>query len=264
VGKKRLTPIARRLRTNQTEAEERLWHHLRARRLEGEKFVRQLQIDRYVADVACRTARVAVELDGGQHDAERDAARTSIIETHGYWASASGTTTYSPTPTRCWKPSATNSSSPETARDEPSPLGGAYHLNPLPLGRGQGEGVRRWKPSSNSEPLTPALSPLGRGGRTCAHDGREEMPVRRCIIDGRRRASAECDRTEIGRHGDGAPDLHFREHLAPHLLVSRLPARTLELVQRLYAFEAAVASTDAAFRCSCRPDCECVYRTPAR
>jgi very-short-patch-repair endonuclease len=81
VGKKRLTPIARRLRTNQTEAEERLWHHLRARRLEGEKFVRQLQIDRYVADVACRTARVAVELDGGQHDAERDAARTSIIET---------------------------------------------------------------------------------------------------------------------------------------------------------------------------------------
>jgi very-short-patch-repair endonuclease len=76
--------MARRLRTNQTEAEERLWHHLRARRLEGEKFVRQLQIDRYVADFACRTARLAVELDGGQHDAQRDAARTVVIETHGY------------------------------------------------------------------------------------------------------------------------------------------------------------------------------------
>jgi very-short-patch-repair endonuclease len=84
VGSKRLTPIARRLRADQTEAEERLWHHLRARRLEDEKFVRQLQIDRYVADFACRTARLAVELDGGQHDAERDAARTEIIETHGY------------------------------------------------------------------------------------------------------------------------------------------------------------------------------------
>ncbi|HEX8512413.1 MAG TPA: DUF559 domain-containing protein [Allosphingosinicella sp.] len=84
MGSKRLTPIARRLRKDQTEAEERLWYHLRGRRLEGEKFVRQLQIDRYVADFACRTARLAVELDGGQHDAERDAARTAIIETYGY------------------------------------------------------------------------------------------------------------------------------------------------------------------------------------
>ena len=84
MGKKRLTPIARRLRAGQTEAEERLWYYLRARRLEGEKFVRQFQIDRYVADFACRTARLAVELDGGQHDAERDAARTEIIETYGY------------------------------------------------------------------------------------------------------------------------------------------------------------------------------------
>ncbi|HEX6374361.1 MAG TPA: DUF559 domain-containing protein [Allosphingosinicella sp.] len=84
MGSKRLTPIARRLRANQTEAEERLWGHLRARRLEGEKFVRQFQIDRYVADFACRTARLAIELDGGQHSAERDDARTAIIETYGY------------------------------------------------------------------------------------------------------------------------------------------------------------------------------------
>ena len=84
MGKKRLTPIARRLRANQTEAEDRLWYYLRARRLEGEKFVRQFQIDRYVADFACRTARLAVELDGGQHSVERDAARTAVIETYGY------------------------------------------------------------------------------------------------------------------------------------------------------------------------------------
>jgi very-short-patch-repair endonuclease len=43
VTEKRLTPIARKLRANQTDAEERLWQHLRGRRLEGEKFVRQFQ-----------------------------------------------------------------------------------------------------------------------------------------------------------------------------------------------------------------------------
>ena len=84
MGRKRLAPIARKLRTDQTDAEEHLWQFLRARRLEGEKFVRQFQIDHYVADLACRTARLAIELDGGQHDAARDAARTAIIDTYGY------------------------------------------------------------------------------------------------------------------------------------------------------------------------------------
>ena len=84
MGRKRLTPVASRLRANQTNAEERLWYYLRARRLEGEKFVRQLQIGRFVADFACRTARLAVELDGGQHSEERDAARTAVIEPYGY------------------------------------------------------------------------------------------------------------------------------------------------------------------------------------
>jgi very-short-patch-repair endonuclease len=84
LGRKKLTPIARKLRVSQTDAEERLWHRLRARQLEGAKFVRQFQIDDYVADLACRTARLAIELDGGQHDAARDAARTAIIEAYGY------------------------------------------------------------------------------------------------------------------------------------------------------------------------------------
>jgi very-short-patch-repair endonuclease len=81
---KRLTAVARRLRGDQTEAEERLWSYLRGRRLEGEKFVRQFQIGNFIADFACRTARLAIELDGGQHGAERDAARTEAIERHGY------------------------------------------------------------------------------------------------------------------------------------------------------------------------------------
>ena len=84
MGRKRLTPVARRLRRERTEAEEHLWYHVRDRRLEDTKFVRQFQIHRYVADLACRTARLAIELDGGQHDPVRDAARTEIIERYGY------------------------------------------------------------------------------------------------------------------------------------------------------------------------------------
>jgi len=84
VGRKRLTRVARALRANQTDAEERLWSQLRARRLQGEKFVRQLQIDAYVPDFACRTAKLAIELDGGRHDPARDAARTAVIEKYGY------------------------------------------------------------------------------------------------------------------------------------------------------------------------------------
>ena len=84
MGKKRLTPVARKLRAGQTDAEERIWNHLRGRRLEGEKFVRPFQIDAFVADFACRTARLAIELDGGQHSPEKDAARSAIIEKYGY------------------------------------------------------------------------------------------------------------------------------------------------------------------------------------
>ena len=84
MARKRLTPLARKLRSEQTDAEERLWNCLRGRRLEGEKFVRQFKIDDYIADFACRTARLAIELDGGQHDVARDAARTAIIEKYGY------------------------------------------------------------------------------------------------------------------------------------------------------------------------------------
>jgi very-short-patch-repair endonuclease len=67
-----------------TEAEERLWYFLRDRRFEGEKFVSQVQIGNYLADFACRSARLAIELDGGQHSPAKDAARTEAIERFGY------------------------------------------------------------------------------------------------------------------------------------------------------------------------------------
>ena len=85
MSKKRLTPIARELRSNLTDAKGRLWSQLRGRGLFGRKFVRQFAIGDAVADFACRRARLVVELDGGQHaDSLTDEERTEIVEAHGY------------------------------------------------------------------------------------------------------------------------------------------------------------------------------------
>ena len=84
MAEKKLTPVARKLRRNQTEAEKRLWWHLRSRQFEGAKFVRQEQIGPHITDFACRTARLAIELDGGQHSESIDTPRTEVIESFGY------------------------------------------------------------------------------------------------------------------------------------------------------------------------------------
>jgi very-short-patch-repair endonuclease len=78
--------VARALRKNPTEAERRLWSRLRGRQLEGWRFRRQAPLGPYVVDFACLAARLVIEVDGGQHSwrAERDAARSSWLETNGF------------------------------------------------------------------------------------------------------------------------------------------------------------------------------------
>lgn len=81
---KRLTPVARKLRKNPTDAEQRLWSRLRGEQL-GARFTRQYPIGNAVVDFACRSLRLAIELDGGQHaGSEADLARTRMIEANGY------------------------------------------------------------------------------------------------------------------------------------------------------------------------------------
>jgi len=75
---------ARTLRRVPTEAENRLWYHLRNRRLAGFKFVRQLPIAGYYADFACRDAMLVIEADGGQHALGRDRVRDAAIRSAGY------------------------------------------------------------------------------------------------------------------------------------------------------------------------------------
>ncbi len=77
---------ARKLRHEQTEAEDRLWRRLRAGQLEGCKFRRQFPIGSFIADFCCREKSLVVELDGSQHmdRSDADATRTKLLEARGY------------------------------------------------------------------------------------------------------------------------------------------------------------------------------------
>ena len=80
------TPLARRLRRDETQAEALLWRRIRARALLGRKFRRQHSIGPYVVDFVCIEARLVIELDGGQHNrgAEGASQRTAFLERRGF------------------------------------------------------------------------------------------------------------------------------------------------------------------------------------
>ena len=74
---------AKSLRTASTDAERKLWYHLRARRLSGFKFRRQHPIPPYVVDFYCDELKLVIELDGSQHSEEIDSTRTHALERQG-------------------------------------------------------------------------------------------------------------------------------------------------------------------------------------
>ncbi|ULJ64994.1 endonuclease domain-containing protein [Wielerella bovis] len=77
---------AKNLKQNMTLAEQRLWYHLRGKRLNGIKFRRQQTIGSYIADFVSMEYKLIIELDGGQH-AEQiayDNARTEFLNNQGY------------------------------------------------------------------------------------------------------------------------------------------------------------------------------------
>lgn len=77
---------ARDLRRNLTLQERKLWRYLRSRRFGDFKFRRQHPVGSYILDFACCSARVVVELDGGQHDlaVAYDTRRTSWLESQSW------------------------------------------------------------------------------------------------------------------------------------------------------------------------------------
>ncbi|CAN7644462.1 endonuclease domain-containing protein [Bradyrhizobium sp. LjRoot220] len=84
----KLRTHARELRKNSTDAERILWSELRDHKLNGIGFRRQVPIKNYIADFACHSAKLVVELDGGQHFSDQaeqaDAVRSAVIEARGF------------------------------------------------------------------------------------------------------------------------------------------------------------------------------------
>ena len=89
-GRNRSSPIvdqrAKAMRRNPTIAEKRLWEALRSRQLAGAKFRRQAPIGPFFVDFVAPSAKLIVEIDGGQHasESERDVARTRALKKDGY------------------------------------------------------------------------------------------------------------------------------------------------------------------------------------
>jgi very-short-patch-repair endonuclease len=79
---------ARKLRSTQTSAEDKLWQALRARQLAQWKFRRQHPIDRYVVDFVTIAGKLIIEVDGETHslpnEIARDAERTRVLESLGF------------------------------------------------------------------------------------------------------------------------------------------------------------------------------------
>lgn len=71
-----------------TRAETLLWRHIKAHRIDGLGFRRQVPIGSYIADFVCHSAGLIVELDGESHDfistQSSDQQRDAWFESQGY------------------------------------------------------------------------------------------------------------------------------------------------------------------------------------
>jgi len=83
-----LLGFARQMRAYPTDAERRLWTFLRNKQLGGLRFRGQQPIGPFIADFFCPSAKLIVELDGGHHSADKNAAydedRTRWLKARGY------------------------------------------------------------------------------------------------------------------------------------------------------------------------------------
>jgi len=79
---------ARFLRNNMTEQEQKLWNIIRNRQFYNYRFLRQYRIGNYIVDFICRSKKIIVEVDGGQHNFDKnieyDNNRTEYLKSKGY------------------------------------------------------------------------------------------------------------------------------------------------------------------------------------
>jgi very-short-patch-repair endonuclease len=79
---------AKQLRRTMTRAETLLWRYLKADRIDGLGFRRQVPLRNYIADFVCLSVKLIVELDGESHDFEQrqeaDKRRDAFFESQGF------------------------------------------------------------------------------------------------------------------------------------------------------------------------------------
>jgi very-short-patch-repair endonuclease len=79
------TTLARKLRSNMTDAEHRLWQALRDRLVEGHRFRRQVPLGPYIVDFCCVQLGLVIEADGSQHsESKSDQLRDAWLAEQGY------------------------------------------------------------------------------------------------------------------------------------------------------------------------------------
>jgi very-short-patch-repair endonuclease len=83
-----MTRRARELRHDLAEAERKLWYRLRAHRLAGLSFRRQVPCGPFIADFLCAAAKLVVEVDGATHSTDEEIAydrrRDAWFAANGY------------------------------------------------------------------------------------------------------------------------------------------------------------------------------------
>lgn len=84
---KNLKTFSQTLRSNMTEAEQKLWTRLRRKQILGMQFYRQKPIAGYITDFYCSAANLVIELDGSQHlesiHLANDIERAEILQALG-------------------------------------------------------------------------------------------------------------------------------------------------------------------------------------
>ena len=79
---------AKELRRNMTPQERKLWRLLRNHQFYGYEIRRQYPIDKYIVDFICRSKKIIIEIDGGQHNDEKnivyDKKRDNDLNKLGY------------------------------------------------------------------------------------------------------------------------------------------------------------------------------------
>src|SRR5581483_4325250 len=77
------TILARQLRRDATEIERRVWYALRES-FPDRRSRRQHPVGRYIVDFACPERKLAIELDGGHHNEQKEADALRAVEIAHY------------------------------------------------------------------------------------------------------------------------------------------------------------------------------------